>query len=254
MTFLTQNALIFINRNIIFVFYSGEKEMFMILVSTSENDTAETVCSSLSRAGYEPKRASSANEALLLIKENIFDMLILDSELSDIDGYELSRTLRTGGYNAPIIIVSSREAGQALRLSLISGADDCILKPVDREFLMLRVFSLMRRAHLCTRLSLRIGGITLDYRSMTVTKDGTHVSLKPKEFKLLYKLLSEPGRIFSRRELFEDIWGPFSNSTEVTVNVHINRLRNHFRTDAGFEIVTVRGIGYKANVRSVRSF
>ena len=228
--------------------------MFMILVSTAENDIAEAVCSSLSRAGYEPKRASSANEALLLINENVFDMLILDSELSDTDGYKLTRVLRDGNCRIPIIILSSLEAGQALRLSLISGADDCILKPVDREILMLRVFSLMRRAHLCTRLSLSIGGITLDYRSMTVTKNGTHIPLKPMEFKLLYKLLSEPERIFSRRELFEDIWGPFSNSTEATVNVHINRLRNHFRTDTDFEIVTVRGIGYKTMVRSVRSF
>ena len=165
-----------------------------------------------------------------------------------IDGYQLTQDLRDADYTLPILLVTAKERFEDKQRGFMSGADDYMVKPVDMEEMILRVGALLRRAKIANDHKLSYGGTTLDYDSLTVIADGQSLQLPQKEFYLLFKLLSYPNKIFTRAQLMDEIWGMDSETDKRTVDVHINRLRDKFKDSRDFDLVTVRGLGYKAVV------
>ena len=163
-----------------------------------------------------------------------------------IDGFEFVKTLRDGGNTAPILMITAKDSFRDKQIGFMSGVDDYMVKPVDVNEMVLRVGALLRRAKSVSERKQAFGKTVLEYDTLTVYSDGTEITLPQKEFMLLYKLLSYPNKIFTRQQIMDDIWGPDSYTDAHTVDVHINRLRDRFRDNRDFEIVTVRGLGYKA--------
>lgn len=163
-----------------------------------------------------------------------------------MDGYELTRALRDSNYDLPILMVTAKDQFSDMQRAFRSGTDDYMVKPINVNELLLRVEALLRRAKIFSEKRIVVGATVLDYDSLTVTRNGEESTLPQKEFYLLYKLLSYPNKIFTRQQLMDEIWGMFSETDERTVNTHINRLRDRFEGCDDFEIVTVRGLGYKA--------
>lgn len=197
-------------------------------------------------AGYEVHTAADGAEALRMLDEVHVDLLVLDVMMPKLDGFELTRQLRDGGSALPILMVTARQLPQDKHTGFLVGTDDYMIKPVDEEELLLRIRALLRRARIVSEHRIVLGGVTLDYDGLTVERSGESQTLPQKEFYLLYKLLAYPDKVFTRLQLMDEIWGMDSETGENTVNVHINRLRNRFRDWPEFEIVAVRGIGYKA--------
>ncbi len=200
----------------------------------------------LTRYGYEPTLAADGVEALDIMDRKHIDLIVLDVMMPRMDGYEFTNTLRTSGCNIPILMVTARETQNDKKRGFIAGADDYMVKPVDEEEMVLRIAALLRRAHIAGERKLTVGSTVLLYDSMSVkTADGV-LELPQKEFMLLFKLLSYPNQIYTRRQLMDEIWDLDSDSDERTVDVHVSRVRERFRGCPDFEIVTVRGLGYKA--------
>jgi len=220
--------------------------MFQIMVVEDDENARKLMETVLAQHGYRSVSARDGLEALKLIESRHVDLIVLDLMLPNMDGYELTRTLRENGSDVPIVMVTARETAQDKRLGFIAGTDDYMVKPVDEEELMLRIAALLRRSRIAADRRLQVGGTELNFSSMSITVNGKNESLPKKEFLLLFKLLSTPNRIFTRRQLMDDIWDMDSESDERTVDVHINRLRERFRGNTDFEIQTVRGLGYKA--------
>jgi DNA-binding response OmpR family regulator len=167
-----------------------------------------------------------------------------------MDGYEFTKTLRENQNNLPILMLSAKQLPRDKHMGFLVGTDDYITKPVDDEEMLLRIKALLRRAKIVSEKRIEIGNVILDYDSFTVSKGNEIVELPQKEFLLLYKLLSYPGRIFTRIQLMDEIWGSDSETGWETVTVHIGRLRRRFSDWEEFEIVSVRGLGYKAVKKS----
>ena len=161
-------------------------------------------------------------------------------------GYAFTRELRENGDNTPILMITARQLADDKREGFLAGTDDYMTKPVDMQEMLLRIRALLRRAQIVSERRLQIGEVTLDYDSLTVTRGNDTQTLPKKEFYLLYKLLSSPNKIFTRIQLMDEIWGMESESGDITVNVHMNRLRRRFENYPDFELVSVRGLGYKA--------
>jgi two-component system alkaline phosphatase synthesis response regulator PhoP len=177
-------------------------------------------------------------------------LIILDVMMPRMDGYELSDTLRKGNCNLPILMVTAKETPADKKKGFIVGTDDYMVKPVDEEEMLLRIAALLRRSKIVNEHKLIVGKTVLDYDSLTVSQDGNVQELPNKEFMLIYKLLSYPNKIFTRRSLMDEIWDMNSDTDERTVDVHINRLRDRFKENQDFEIITVRGLGYKAVIKA----
>lgn len=223
--------------------------MFQILVVDDDKNTRRFLKTVLSDAGYSPLTAGSSREALNLIKEVPFDLLILDIMMPGMDGYEFTKLLRDCRYDLPILMLSAKQMPDNIKHGFLAGTDDYMTKPADEEELLLRIRALLRHAKIASDHKLTVGTTELDYDSMTV-RQGEKISTLPlKEFLLLYKLLSYPNKIFTRIQLLEDIWGPSSESMESTVSVHINRLRGRFENNPDFQIITIRGLGYKVQIK-----
>ncbi len=220
--------------------------MFQIIVVEDDKNTRKLMGTVLSQNGYEPVLASNGIEALEIMDHRHIDLIILDIMMPGMDGYELTKILRDSGSNIPILMVTAKEAPADKKKGFIIGTDDYMVKPVDEEEMILRVAALLRRSQIANEHKLIIGNTVLDYDSMTVTVNGASQLLPQKEFLLLYKLLSYQNKIFTRRQLMDEIWDMDSETDERTVDVHINRLRERFRGNENFEIITVRGLGYKA--------
>lgn len=169
-----------------------------------------------------------------------------DIMMPNIDGYELTKLLRDAKYDLPILMVTAKDRFDDMQKGFRLGTDDYMIKPVNVKELVLRVEALLRRAKISSENKITVGGTVLDYDALTVTRDGRESILPQKEFYLLYKLLSYPNKIFTCQQLMDEIWGMFSETDERTVNTHINRLRDRFSDCNDFEIITVRGLGYKA--------
>ena len=225
--------------------------MFKILVVEDDDNTRLLMQKVLSQHGYEPIPAADGVEALDVLDKKRVDLILLDVMLPRMDGYEFTKILRESDEyrEIPILMVTAREAKEDKREGFISGADDYMVKPVDEEEMILRISALLRRAHIMNEHRLLIGGTLLDYDSFSVSSGGYISELPKKEFLLLYKLLSYPNRIFTRRQLMDEIWDMDSETDERTVDVHINRLRDRFGDNPDFSIVTVRGLGYKAQLK-----
>lgn len=220
--------------------------MFDILVVEDDKSTRLLMEAVLRRGGYNPILASDGIEALEIMDHKHIDLVLLDIMMPNMDGYEFTRTLRDGGSELPILMVTAKEAPDDKKRGFIAGTDDYMVKPVDEEEMLLRIAALLRRSKISAEHKLTVGGTVLDYDRLTVRDGESEVALPPKEFMLLYKLLSYQGKIFTRAALMDEIWDMDSESDPHTVDVHINRLREKFGQNKDFEIVTVRGLGYKA--------
>lgn len=220
--------------------------MFQLLIVEDDASARRRMETVLGQHGYRFVSACDGVEALKCLETHHIDLILLDVMLPRMDGFALTRSLRESGNDVPILMVSARETPQDKRLGFLAGADDYMVKPVDEEEMMLRVAALLRRSHIAADRKLQIGGTELNFTSLSISVNGKNESLPKKEFLLLFKLLSSPGRIFTRRQLMDEIWDMDSESDERTVDVHINRLRDRFRNSRDFEIQTVRGVGYKA--------
>ena len=220
--------------------------MFHILVVEDNDNTRKLMEAVLSQNGYEPIPARDGVEALEVLDRKHVDLIVLDIMMPRMDGYEFTETLRASGCELPILMVTAKEKPADKHKGFLIGTDDYMVKPVDEEEMLLRIAALLRRSRIVNEHRLEIGGTVLDYDSLTVTCAQGVLELPKKEFMLLFKLLSYPNKIFTRRQLMDEIWDMDSESDERTVDVHINRLRDHFRGSDDFDIVTVRGLGYKA--------
>lgn len=220
--------------------------MFNILVVEDNADMRELFCTVLSDSGYNAVPAADGAEALDIMEEKYIDLIVADIMMPNMDGCELTRSLRGAGYDLPILMVTAKDQFEDMQYGFRSGADDYMIKPINVRELVLRVEVLLRRAKISSEKKITVGSTTLDYDALTVTLHGKETILPQKEFYLLYKLLSYPNKIFTRQQLMDEIWGMFSETDERTVNTHINRLRDRFADCGDFEIITVRGLGYKA--------
>lgn len=223
--------------------------MFHILVVDDDKNTRRFLRTILADSGYHAHTAASASEALLLIKEIPIDLVVMDIMMPGMDGYEFTKLLRDCRYDLPILMLSAKQLPDNIKHGFLAGTDDYMTKPADEEELLLRIKALLRRARIASEHRLSVGKTELDCDSMTVRRGNNVTFLPPKEFMLLYKLLAYPNKIFTRIQLLEDIWGASSESLEATVSVHINRLRSHLKENPDFDIITIRGLGYKAQVK-----
>lgn len=220
--------------------------MFHILVVEDNADMRELFCTVLSDYGYRATGAVDGLDALHIMEKEYIDLIVADIMMPNMNGYELIASLREAHYDLPILIVTAKDQFADMQRAFRAGTDDYMVKPINVHELLLRVEALLRRAKISSEKKIVVGNTVLDYDSLTVTKGGEESTLPQKEFYLLYKLLSYPGKIFTRQQLMDEIWGMFSETDERTVNTHINRLRDRFEGCEDFEIVTVRGLGYKA--------
>ncbi len=220
--------------------------MFHILVVDDDKNTKMFLSAVLAGAGYSVSTASNGLEALELMDKEHIDLVVLDIMMPKMDGYEFTRTLRETDNNLPILMVSAKQLPADKHKGFMAGTDDYITKPIDDEEMLYRIKALLRRAQIANDRKIVIGGVVLDYDSFTVTRGNEVQELPQKEFMLLYMLLSYPGKIFTRIQLMDEIWGAESDTGWETVTVHIGRLRKRFENYDEFEIESVRGLGYKA--------
>ena len=219
--------------------------MFKILIAEDDRELRQLFQHVLGKNGYMVKGVSDGKEALEAMDNDYFDLIISDIMMPNVDGYELVRSLREAGNMIPVLMITARDAFDDMRLGFLSGTDDFMVKPVNINEMVLRVSALLRRAQMINERRQTIGNTVLECDSLTVTTDGENMVLPQKEFMLLYKMVSFPGKIFTRQQLMDDIWGYESESDTHTVDVHIGRLRERFRDNEDFKIVTIRGVGYK---------
>lgn len=223
--------------------------MFQILVVEDDKNTAKLMKAVLTHAGYEVFMAQDGLQALDYTDKQHIDLIVLDVMMPKMDGYEFTERLRSCGVNTPILMVTAKQLPEEKCKGFLVGTDDYMVKPVNEEEMLLRIKALLRRSQIANEHKLHIGKVTLDYESLTVAREGVSQTLPQKEFYLLYKLLSFPNKVFTRLQLMDEIWGMASDTVDTTVNVHINRLRKRVDGWPEFEIVAIRGIGYKVVVQ-----
>ena len=219
--------------------------MFRILVVEDDAELRGLFRRVLEKNGYEALEAADGQAALDVLDCQYIDLIISDIMMPVMDGYELVRSLRDAGIGIPVLMITAKDAFDDMRRGFLSGSDDYMVKPVNVNEMVLRVGALLRRAQMISERREVLGGTTLIYDTLTVVCSGEEATLPQKEFLLLYKMAAAPGRIFTRQQIMDDIWGIESETDPHTVDVHIGRLRERFRDNPDFEIVTMRGLGYK---------
>ena len=225
--------------------------MITILLAEDDNSLRKLMTYHLELKGYHVLQAEDGDTAMILLDKNHIDLMISDVMMPGKDGFTLTREIREAHFDFPILMATALEALSDKRQGFISGTDDYMVKPLDMEEMLLRVDALLRRAKIQTERKLTIGNTTFNYDALSVEKDGVLIELPKKEFYLLYKLLSYPKKIFTRQQLMDEIWGYDAEADERTVDVHIKRLREKFEDNEDFLIVTIRGLGYKAERNEV---
>ena len=220
------------------------------MVVEDDYNTRKLMETVLIQNGYEVILAKDGVDALEKMDNHHVDLIVLDLMMPRMDGYEFTETLRQCNNSIPILMVTAKETPADKRKGFIVGTDDYMVKPVDEEEMVLRIAALLRRSRIVNEHKLTIGSTVLDYDSFTVTVGDNIQELPNKEFLLIYKLLSYNNKIFTRRSLMDEIWDMNSETDERTIDVHINRLRDRFKDNKDFEIITVRGLGYKAVIRN----
>jgi len=226
--------------------------MVMIKILIIEDDTSLSQLYSiiLKNAGFETWQAANGEEAWDILDRVSIDLVITDIMMPVMDGYEFVKLLRKENPVIPVLMITAKDDMPSKSKGFLLGTDDYMTKPIELDEMVLRVRALLRRANIYNEKKLVLNHTCLDYDALTVTCDGDEEMLPQKEFLLLFKLLSYPNKIFTRTQLMDDIWGPESDSDLQTIDVHINRLRRRFQENTDFEIVTVRGLGYKAVILS----
>ena len=219
--------------------------MFQILIAEDDAQLRQMFCRVLQRSGFTPIPAADGQEALEILEREVVDLIVSDIMMPRVDGYELVQALRESGIQIPVLMITAKDRFQDMQMGFLSGTDDFMVKPVNVNEMVLRINALLRRAKMISERRQSLGGTVLEFDGFTLRcRDGVQM-LPQKEFQLLYKLASYPGRIFTRQQLMEDIWGPDSESDVHTVDVHVGRLRERLRENPDVEIVTVRGLGFK---------
>ncbi len=219
--------------------------MFNILIAEDDRELRRLFAHVLLKNGYNVKEVSNGKDALDAMDKEYFDLIISDIMMPVMDGYEFVRLLRDSGNSTPVMMITAKDAFDDMKLGFTSGSDDYMIKPVNVNEMLLRVSALLRRAQMINERKQALGSTVLECDTFTVTTDDGNISLPQKEFMLLYKMASYPGKIFTRQQLMDDVWGYDSESDTHTVDVHINRLRDRFKDNKDFKIVTMRGVGYK---------
>ncbi len=223
--------------------------MFKILVVEDDKNLRKLIVTCLEKANYTVFDTKNGEEALELMDRQYVDLIVTDIMMPEMNGYELIKELRDANYNTPILIITAKEDIEDKRVGFSLGADDYMVKPINIDELIMRVKSLLKRSNQANEKKIKIGDVELDYDKLEIRKKDKVYQLTQKEFYLLYKMLSTPDTIFKRQDLIEEIWGLENESDFRTVDVHIKRLREKLEDINEFEIVTIRGIGYKAIIK-----
>lgn len=224
--------------------------MFQIMVVEDDKKLLESYCSILKKNGYTPIPAINGADALFLLEHHYIDLIISDITMPEMNGFEMIKLLRETHYTLPILVITARDNLSDKCNAFSLGADDYMVKPADMNEMLWRITALLRRSRMNHTQYLKIGDTLLYYGTLTAITDIGKISLPQKEFQLLFKLLSSPNRIFTKKQLMEEIWGMDSETDFHTLEVHISRLRKHFQYNPDFKIITIRGLGYKAMVSS----
>ncbi|MEA5015043.1 MAG: response regulator transcription factor [Candidatus Limiplasma sp.] len=220
--------------------------MAKILVVEDDATLRRVICDFLRQNGHQPIAARDGREALTVLDTEHVELMVSDIMMPEIDGYELTKSLRDAGYSIPILMITAREQYQDMERGFGVGTDDYMVKPINMGEMLLRVKALLRRAKIFSDHKIVMSETQVDYDAMTVTNGNVTLSLPQKEFYLLYKLLSYPDKIITRQQLMDEIWGYDSETDVHTIDVHIARLRDKLKPFRDFEIQTIRGLGYKA--------
>ncbi len=220
--------------------------MFNILVCEDDGALRELFCRVLNKNGFNSVEAFDGINALEKLDEHYIDLVICDLMMPRMDGFELIKAMRDANMNTPVLIISAKSDITDKQSGFSIGADDYMVKPINVNEMIMRVGALLRRAKIASERKLTVGSTVLNYDALEIEQNGEKHVLPQKEFYLLFKLLASSGRIFTRNQLMDEIWGMDSETEPRTVDVHINRLRDRFKESSDFEIVTVRGLGYKA--------
>ena len=219
--------------------------MLKILIAEDDRELRQLFSHVLLKNGYAVKGVSNGKEALDAIDHDYFDLIISDIMMPVMDGYEFVHSLRESGSTTPVMMITAKDAFDDMQKGFIFGTDDYMVKPINVNEMVLRVGALLRRAQMINDRRQVIGSTVLECDSLTVTTENESMILPQKEFMLLYKMASYPGKIFTRHQLMDEIWGYDNESDTHTIDVHIGRLRDRFRDCRDFKIVTIRGVGYK---------
>ena len=219
--------------------------MLKILIAEDDRELSQLFSHVLMKNGYTVKGVSNGKEALDAMDNDYYDLIISDIMMPVMDGYELVRELRDSSNTTPVMMITAKDAFDDMRMGFLSGTDDYMIKPINVNEMVLRVGALLRRAQMINERRQVIGSTVLECDSLSVITESESVVLPQKEFMLLYKMASYPGKIFTRQQLMDEIWGYDNESDPHTVDVHIGRLRERFRNNKDFKIITMRGVGYK---------
>ncbi len=223
--------------------------MFKILVVEDDRDLCRTVASFLNGNGYEAVGCLGANEAYDAMYKDTFDLIISDIMMPEVDGYEFAKTVRALDENIPILFMTARDDFASKQRGYRIGIDDYMVKPIDLDELFLRIGALLRRAKIASSHKIEIGALVLDMDERTASRGGEEIPLTAREFNILYKLLSYPGKTFTRMQLMDEFWDAETNTAPRAVDVYMTKLRGKFEGAEEFEIKTVHGLGYKAVIK-----
>ena len=223
--------------------------MFKILVVEDDRELNKAVCSYLTQNGYEAMGCHGANEAYDAMYGKLFDLIVSDIMMPDIDGYEFAKTVRELNQEIPILFMTARDDMASKQKGFRAGIDDYMVKPIELDELVLRIVALMRRARIASSKQLTVGSLVLNAEENTAYINDEEIPVTPREFNLLFKLLSYPKKTFTRSQLMDEFWDIETSSGSRAVDVYITKLRDKFSECNDFEIVTVHGLGYKGVVK-----
>ena len=217
-----------------------------VLIAEDDFELRQLFTRVLMQNGYTVKGVSNGREAIEAVDGEFFDIILSDIMMPVMNGYEFVRMLRSLGNTTPVMMITAKDAFDDMKAGFLSGTDDYMIKPINVNEMVLRMGALLRRSKMINERRLTVGNTILECDSLTLINESGSMVLPQKEFMLLYKMLSFAGKIFTRQQLMDDIWGYESESDTHTVDVHIGRLREKFRDNPDFKIITMRGVGYKA--------
>lgn len=223
--------------------------MFKVLVVEDNKEFNKTVCSFLNKSGYEAKGCLNAHEAYNMLYDNIFDLIVSDIMMPDIDGFEFASTVRELNKDILILFMTARDDITSKQKGFRIGADDYMVKPIDLDELILRIGALLRRAKIAASRKIEIGNFVMDADEHTTYLNSEEISLTHREFSILYKLLSYPKKTFTRMQLMDEFWDADTETTPRAVDVYMTKLRSKLANCDAFEIKTVHGLGYKAVIK-----
>lgn len=220
--------------------------MFHILVVEDDRALRELFCTVLSKNGFVYHEARDGVEAWDVLEKQYIDLIVTDIMMPNMNGFEFIKSLRQNGLNLPVLVITAKDTFEDMQSGFLAGTDDYMVKPVNVNEMILRLNALLKRAQIVNEKKIRFENAELRYDDLTVCIAGDCSVLPQKEFYILYKLLSNPNRVFTKQQIMDEIWGMDTESDPHTLDVHISRLRERFKDVAQFEIITIRGLGYKA--------